>query len=110
MELRECRCYYGGQDLNFAIYSDDLCRARYRESVLLPIGQTRVDVYEVEPGRKSQWVVVQQSDGQKNHWKCFARTGRTFSEHRTQRFPRKIRDEMRQKIPYFAQETSPLVA
>lgn len=110
MELREYKCYYGGQEMNFAIFSDDLCRARYLESILLPIGQMRVDVYEVEPGHKSQWVVVQQTDGQKNRWKCFARIGQTFSEHKNQRISQRIRDEIRQKIPYFVEESSVLVA
>ena len=52
MELRDYRCYYGGHDMNFAIFSDDLCRARYLESIVLSLGQARVDVYEFEPGRK----------------------------------------------------------
>jgi hypothetical protein len=110
MELRDCKCYYGGQDMNFAIFSDDLCRARYLESILLPIGQVRVDVYQVEPGGKSRWVVVQQTDGAKNLWKCFARTGHNFSESETYKFPSKMRAEIRQKIPQFGQETSALVA
>ena len=110
MELRDCKCYYGGQDMNFAIFSDDLCRARYLESILLPIGQVRVDVYQIEPGRKSRWVVVQQTDGAKNLWKCFARTGHTFSESETYKFPAKMRAQIRQKIPEFGQETSALVA
>ena len=110
MELREYKCYYGGQDMNFAIYSDDLCRARYLESILLPLGQMRVDVYEVEPGRKSHWVVVQQTNGEKNRWKCFARRGQTFSENETHGFPQKMRAEILQKIPQFPQDSSALVA
>src|SRR5262245_52287289 len=104
MELRDCKFYYGGHDMNFAIFSDDLCRARYLESVVLPIGQVRVDVYQVDPGRNSKWVVIQQTDGSKNLWKCFARTGRTFSEAETYKFSPKVRAQIRQKIPCFGQE------
>jgi hypothetical protein len=110
MELRDYRCYYGGHDMNFAIFSDDLCRARYLESILLSVGQARVDVYEIEPGRKSHWVVIQQTDGSKNQWKCFGRKGQSFSERETQRFPERLRDEIRQKVPDFARESSALVA
>jgi hypothetical protein len=110
MELNECKCYYGGQDMNFAIFSDDLCCARYLESILLPIGQVRVDVYQVEPGHKSHWVVIQQSDGQRNLWKCFTRRGHGFSESETQRFPPRLRAEIREKVPDFGQETSALIA
>src|SRR5262249_29092656 len=109
MELRDYRCYYGGQDMNFAIFSDDLCRARYLESIVLSLGQARVDVYEIEPGRKSRWVVIQQTDGSKNHWKCFARRGQAFSERQTQQFPERLRDEIRQKVREFALDISSLV-
>jgi hypothetical protein len=110
MELRDHKCYYGGQDMNFAVFSDDLCRARYLESIVLPIGQSRIDVYEIQPGVKSHWVVVQQKDGEKNLWKCFTRRGRNFPENQAAGFPRKIKAEIIQKVPQLAQESSALVA
>ena len=105
MELRDHKCYYGGQDMNFAIFSDDLCRARYLESITLPIGQSRIDVYEIQPGEKSHWVVVQQKDGEKQQWKCFGRRGRSFPENQATGFPRKIKAEIMQKVPQLAQES-----
>jgi hypothetical protein len=88
MELRDFKFYYGGQEMNFAVFSDDPCRARYLESIPLPIAQTRVDVYEIEPGAKTQWILVRQNDGDKDNLKLFVRKGEKFLENEAQTLPK----------------------
>ncbi|MEW5977718.1 MAG: hypothetical protein AB1898_18145 [Acidobacteriota bacterium] len=110
MELRDCKFYYGGQDMNFAIYSDDPCRARYLESIPLPIAQTRVDVYEIEPGSNAQWILVRQKDGDKDNVKLFIRRGERFLENETERVPKELRKKIVQRFPKLSSELSHLLA
>jgi hypothetical protein len=110
MELRDCKFYYGGQDMNFAIYSDDPCRAKYLSSIPLPIAQTRVDIYQIEPGAKTQWIVVKQRDGDKENVKLFIRKGELFCEHESQ-LPKTLKDQILQRFPKLTAELkAPLAA
>ena len=54
MELSQCKFYYAGDLLNFVVFSDAPCLARYRDSVrLLPISPSEVYVYEINPARRA---------------------------------------------------------
>jgi hypothetical protein len=111
MELRDCKFYYGGQDMNFAVYSDDLCCARYLGSIPLPIAQTRVDVYEIEPGANTQWVVVKQRDGDKDNLKLFVRKGERFLENESQQLSKALKEQILQRFPKLTAEfKTPLAA
>ena len=66
MKLTECSFYRSGRDVNFSVFSDDVCRVHHLRSISLPLGGD-VDVYSVEPGEKSHWIVVRQTeDGKPN--------------------------------------------
>ena len=65
MELREHKFYYGGEDLNFEIFSDTPCRARYCERISIPPLRIGVDVYEIVPGADTSWVVIKEISGEK---------------------------------------------
>ena len=110
MELRNCKFYYGGQEMNFAVFSDDPCCARYLESIPLPIAQTRVDVYEIEPGNKTQWIVVQQKDGDKDNFKLFVRKGEKFVENETHSLPNELKIKILQRSPTLTSEFQPRLA
>jgi len=110
MELRECKFYYGGQEMNFAVFSDGPCRARYLESIPLPIAQTRVDVYEIEPGAKTQWILVRQKDGDKDNIKLFVKRGEKFLENAAQPLPKELRTKILQRFPKLTTEFQTLVA
>jgi hypothetical protein len=111
MELKDCKFYYGGQDMNFAVYSDDPCRALYRTSIPLPIAQTRVDVYEIEPGANTQWVIVKQRDGDKDNLKLFVKKGDKFMENESQHLSKALKEKILQRFPKLTAEFSaPLAA
>jgi len=99
MELCDYRFYFSGRELNFAIYSDDPCRARYLESIALPIGPGRVDVYEVAPGTRSQWVVIRQKEGGNTNLRLFIRRGRKFLEKQIDKLPRALREKIIKRFP-----------
>jgi hypothetical protein len=110
MELRDFKFYYGGQEMNFAVFSDDPCRARYLESIPLPIAQTRVDVYEIEPGAKTQWILVKQKDGDKDNLKLFIRKGEKFLENESQTLPKELKKKILQRFPKLTTEFQTLLA
>jgi hypothetical protein len=110
MELRDCKFYYGGQEMNFAVFSDDPCRATYLESIPLPIAQTRVDVYGIEPGAKTQWILVKQKDGDRDNVKLFIRKGEKFLENETQSVPKELKKQILQRFPKLTTEFSSLLA
>lgn len=37
MELRDCKFFYGGQEMSFSVFSNDPCRARYLDSISVPL-------------------------------------------------------------------------
>jgi hypothetical protein len=78
MELKQCKFYHAGQEMNCAIFANDPCLIRYLQSIPLPIGPTPVDVYEIEPGAKTQWIVVKHVDGNQSALQIFIRDGETF--------------------------------
>ncbi|PYV89846.1 MAG: hypothetical protein DMG05_12495 [Acidobacteria bacterium] len=99
MELCNHRFYLSGRQMNFAVYSDDPCRARYLKSIALPLGPDRVDVYEIAPGSKTQWVVIRQKEGDKTNLKLFIRRGRKFLEKQIDKLPRALREKIIKRFP-----------
>lgn len=94
MDLRESKFYYAGHDMNFAVFSDYPCRARYVESIRLPITETSVEVYSIEPGADSQWIVIQQRNDGKSRLKFFVRDGEIFRENQSHDLPRHLKEDI----------------
>jgi hypothetical protein len=99
MDLRESKFYYAGDDMNFAVFSDYPCRVRYIESIPLPIGQAPVEVYAIEPGANSQWVMVQQSNDGQSSLKFFLREGEIFRENQSHDLPEHLKEQIWQRVP-----------
>ncbi len=110
MELRDYKFYYGGQDMSFSVFSDDPCRARYLDSISIPFVQTRVDVYEIEPGPKTRWVLIKQKDDDKDTFRLFIRQGKKFLESQNQVLSRELRDEIFGRFPNLTREFHPPLA
>ena len=79
MDLRESKFYYAGEALNFVVFSDYPYRVKYVENIRLPIGAAQVEVYTIEPGIDSQWIVVQQRNDGKSSLRFFVRKGKPFA-------------------------------
>jgi len=99
MDLRESKFYYAGHDMNFAVFSDHPCRVRYVERIRLPIGETSVEVYGIEPGANSQWIVVQQRNDGKGSLKFFVRGGEIFRETPFHDLPKHLKEGILQRVP-----------
>jgi hypothetical protein len=99
MDLRESKFYYAGQDMNFAVFSDTPCRVRYVESIPLPIVQTPVEVYTIEPAANSEWIVVDQRNDGKSSLKFFLRQGDEFREHRSHDLPQPVKQQILRRVP-----------
>src|SRR5262245_57835583 len=99
MELRECKFYHAGQDMNFAIFSDSPCLTRYLQSIRLPLGPSHVDVYEIQPGAKTQWIVVKHVDGDETALQIFTRQGEGFLENELQNLPSEMKGKIVQRFP-----------
>src|SRR5262245_32354704 len=98
MDLREIKFYYAGGDLNFAVFSDHPCQVRYLESIPLPMSQSAVSVYSIEPAAKSQWVVVQEKHEEASRLRFFVRSGAAFLEDDSRRLPESVRKQLQQRI------------
>ena len=101
MDLRESKFDYAGHDMNFAVFSDHPCRVRYVERIRLPIGETSVEVYGIEPGANSQWIVVQQRSDGKTSLKFFVRSRdrETFLENESHELPKHLKEHILQRLP-----------
>jgi hypothetical protein len=110
MELRQYKFYYAGNGMNFAVFSDCPCRISYVRSVPIPIGSSQVELYEIEPGTKTQWVVVKQVDGHKNTLKVFLRQNERFLENSMDQLSRETKKQIMQRFPTLAVETKALLA
>ena len=78
---------------------DDSCLIRYLQSIPLPIGATQVDVYEIEPGAKTQWIVVKHFDGNISVLKIFIRDGEALLENQFQDLPGEVKRKIVQRFP-----------
>ena len=110
MELRDCKFFYGGHEMSFSVFSNDPCLARYLDSILLPLVQTRVDVYQIEPGPKTRWVLIKQKDEEKDRFRLFVRQGERFVESQEQVLSKELRDEIVGRFPNLTGEFHPPLA
>jgi hypothetical protein len=99
MDLRQSKFYSAGPELNFAVFSDHPCRVRYLDSIPLPMGQSPVTVYTIEPAASSQWVVVEEKDEETSRLRLFVRSGTTFREDDRSHLPESVQKQLQQRIP-----------
>ena len=104
MELQHHKFGYAGKDMNFAVFSDDSCRVSYVESIAIPIGHTQVQLYGIEPGARTKWIVVKQLDGNKATLKVFLRQNEKFLENQIDDLPQETRSQIMQRFPNLAAE------
>jgi hypothetical protein len=108
MELQHHKFGYAGKDMNFAVFSDDPCRVSYVESIAIPIGHSKVELYGIEPGARTKWIVVKQLDGHKATLKVFLRQNEKFLENQIDDLPRETRSQIMRRFPKLAaDEKSP---
>ena len=98
MDLTESKFYKAGHEVNFAVFSDNTCRVRYLESIPLPVGDSMVDVYTIEPAANSQWVVVEVKEEETSRLRFFVRSGTTFRENDSRRLPENVRKQLQQRV------------
>ena len=110
MELQQYKFCYAGSDMNFAVFSDDSCRISYVKSVPIPFGHTQVELYEIEPGARTRWIVVKQVDGYRNTLKVFLRQNGRFLENSMEQLSRETKKEIMQRFPTLAAEPKTLMA
>jgi hypothetical protein len=108
MKLTECSFYRSGKDVNFSVFSDDVCRVHHMKSISLPLGGD-VDVYDVEPGLKSHWIVVRQTEDGKHELRWFLRQGRDFVEDRGN-VPQALKTEVGERFPQLIPRHPAMVA
>jgi hypothetical protein len=110
MKLNDCRLYCGDDEMQFSVFSNAVCLARYLESISLPFGDLRVDVYAIEPSSRSRWVITVQKEGEYSGCKCFLRKGDNFVECASQAIPNKLTAEILLKFPHLADQSRLKVA
>ena len=104
MELQQYRFCYAGSDMKFAVFADDPCRIRYVKSIPIPIGHTQVELYEVEPGPKTRWIVVKQLNDHKTTLKVFLRQGGEFLENSMVNLSPETKRQIMQRFPKLVAE------
>jgi hypothetical protein len=110
VELQQYRFCYAGSDMNFAVFADVPCRIRYVKSVPIPIRYTQVELYEVEPGVKTRWIVVKQVNGHEATLKFFLRQDEKFLENSMVDLSRETKNQIMQRFPILAVEAKPPMA
>lgn len=107
MTLSDCRFYCCGNELNFSMFSNVVCRARYLDSIQMTlVGEGRVDVYAIEPAAASRWIVIRHTEGDGMVCKWFVREGDTFLEKKEEDLSQQIRAEVCRLFPHLAQPTA----
>ena len=104
MELQQYKFCYAGSGMNFAVFADDPCRIRYVKSIPIPIGYTQVELYEIEPGARTRWIVVKEINGHKTTLKVFLRQGKKFLENSMVDLSQKTKNQIMQRFPKLAAE------
>src|SRR5262245_49055660 len=110
MELQQYKFCYAGSRMNFAVFSDDPCHVSYVKSVPIPISHTKVELFKIESGARTRWIVVKQVDGYKNTVKVFLRRNKRFLENSMDQLSREIKKQILQRFPTLAMETKALSA
>lgn len=108
MDLSECMFFRSGKDVNFSVFSDDISCSRFLRTVPLPIGGD-VDVYEIEPGPKSNWILIRQTENGKETLRWFVRKDESFLELGGN-IPNGVLREAGQKFPQLVYGNRALVA
>jgi len=108
MKLTECSFYKSGKDVNFSVFSDDVCRVHHMKSITLPLGGD-VEVYDVEPGPRSHWIVVRQTEDGKHELRWFLRKGRDFEEGRDN-VPQAVKNQVGERFPHLVSRHPAMVA
>jgi hypothetical protein len=80
MDQSESKFFYADHEMTFTVFSDFPCRARYAGSIPPPLTRDHVETYEIEPAVGSQWVVVEERDGDKVIERLFMRKGNLFPQ------------------------------
>ena len=96
--------------MNFSVFSDSPCRTRYIESIPTPMTESQVEVYEIEPGDNTQWVVIQQKDGEEFKLKLFLRSGDEFLENHAQQIPWDLKRNIVLRFPILSSGFEPPMA
>jgi len=109
MELQHHKFGYSGSAMNFTVFSDDPCRISYVESIPIPIGHTQVQLYGIEPGARTKWIVVKQLDGHKATLKVFLRQNEKFLENEIDNLSQETRSQIVQRFPNLAAEQKALL-
>ena len=107
MRLAECNFYRSGRDVNFSVFSDDVCRVHHTNSISLPLGGD-VDIYDVEPGLQSHWIVVRQTENGKHELRWFLRKGRDFVEN-SENVSQTLKAQVGERFPHLVVDR-PMVA
>lgn len=103
VKLNTCRFYCSGDSIHFSVFSNAICRACYLESIAVPFGDSRIDVYTIEPSSWTRWVVIMQKERDHIRCKWFLRKGDDFMECASPDIPKKVTAEILHKFPYLAQ-------
>jgi hypothetical protein len=110
MELSNYKFYHGGDEMNFSILSDFPCRTRYIDSIPTPMTEAQVEVYSIEPGSRTQWVVVQLKNGETRDLKVFTRQRESFLEGCIDHLPGDARKRIMQHFTVLPAQAEPLLA
>lgn len=110
MELQQYRFCYAGSNMNFAVFANDPCCTRYVKSIPIPIGNTEVALYEIEPGARTRWIVVKQLNDHKTTFKVFLRQGGKFLENSMVDLSRETKKQILQRFPKLVAEPKPPMA
>ena len=108
MKLTECNFYRSDRDITFSVFSDDVCRVHHERSITLQLGGD-VDVYAVDPGLQSHWIVVRQTEDGKHVLRWFVRKGRYFEEQRGH-VPSAVKAEVGERFPQLIHSLPAMVA
>lgn len=108
MTLTQCSFYRSGKDMNFSVFSDDVCRVHHVQSISLRLGGD-VDVYNIEPGPRSHWIVVRQTADGKPDLRWFVRKGHNFEEN-PDNVPPTLRTEVGARFPQLIPRQPAMVA
>jgi hypothetical protein len=98
MDLSESKFFYADHEMTFTVFSDFPCRARYVGTIPLPLTRDHVEIYEMEPAAGSQWVLVEQRDGDKVIQRLFLRKGNLFPETDRRYLPEELRKSLSQQL------------
>jgi hypothetical protein len=89
------------------VFSDDVCRVHHIRSIELPLGGD-VDVYAVDPGLKSHWIVVRQTEDGKHALRWFVRKGRHWEDGGN--VPPVVKAEVGERFPQLIPSLPAMVA